>query len=173
MIPVGNNVGSFTIDHMNLYSGVYVAREARGVTTFDVRITNPNREPIIYGPALHSIEHLFATWFRSSEVQEDVCAVDGMMCCTGMYILMFHKKNGLVYTPLEMRDLLIRAIDWILTVKEVPATTPQTCGAYKYHDLEMCKWYLREYRRRLLEDFHSEYTKLKVVLENGMQFADS
>lgn len=172
MIPT-SNVESFTVDHTKLCSGVYVAREARGVTTFDVRITNPNKEPIVYGPALHTIEHMWAVWFRNSEVKDDVCAVDGMMCCTGMYILMFHKSDGTSYTSIEMRDLLIKAIDWALEQESIPATTPQTCGAYLYHDLEMCKYYLTRYRKRLIEDFHSEYAKLRVELDNGMVFADS
>lgn len=172
MIPT-DKVASFTIDHTKLFSGVYVARECRGVTTFDVRIVNPNREPIIYGPALHSIEHMLAVFFRNSEVKDDVCAVDGMMCCTGMYILMFHKSDGTAYTPEDIRQLLIRAIDWTLQQTEVPATTKQTCGAYLYHDLDMCKWYLQEYRNRLVNDFHCEYTKLQVVLSDGRVFQDS
>jgi len=173
MIPTGDSVASFTIDHTNLKSGIYLARECRGVTTFDVRITEPNKEPIVQGPAMHSIEHMMAVALRNGRVKDDVCAVDGMMCCTGLYVLMFHKEDGSAYTPEDMRQLIVEAIDWTLEQTEVPATTPQTCGAYLYHDLNMCKWYLRRYKERLLNDFHSEYTKLEVYLDNGMKFADS
>ena len=85
---------------------------------------------------------------------------------------MFDKDSG-PYTVEEIRSLLVNALDWAVTLSEVPATTPQTCGNYHLHNLEIAKWWASEYKRRLLEDFHSEYTKLQVKLENGMQFADA
>ena len=117
---------------------------------------------------MHSIEHLTATWFRNSEAKEDVVYVGPMGCLTGMYIIMTGS-----YSVEDMRRLTIECLRWMLEQKEVPATTPETCGNYLLHDLPMCKWECRRYLDRLENDFHSEYTKLHVTLENGKVFADA
>ena len=116
------------------------------------------------------MEHLMATWFRNSRVKEDVVYVGPMGCLTGMYIIM--KDNG-TYTAEVMRQLTIECLGWILTQTEVPATTPETCGNYLLHDLPMCLWECRRYLGRLQNDFHSEYTKLQITLDDGRTFADA
>ena len=65
-------IQSFTIDHTHLKPGIYISREDKGFTTYDLRITEPNKEPAMGPGAIHSLEHLMATWFRNSEVKEDV-----------------------------------------------------------------------------------------------------
>ena len=95
-------IQSFTIDHTRLKPGIYVSREDRGFTTFDLRITKPNKEPAVAPAAMHSIEHLMATWFRNSEVKDDVVYVGPMGCLTGMYIIMTGS-----YTVEDMRRLTI------------------------------------------------------------------
>ena len=139
-------IQSFTIDHTHLKPGIYVSREDRGFTT----------------------EHLMATWFRNSQAKDDVVYVGPMGCLTGMYIIMTGQ-----YSVEDMRRLTIECIDWILTQTAVPATEPQTCGNYLLHDLPMCQWECRRYRDRLLNDFHSEYTRLQVTLDDGRIFADA
>ena len=62
-------IQSFTIDHTRLKPGIYVSREDKGFTTFDLRITEPNKEPAVAPAAMHSLEHLMATWFRNSEAK--------------------------------------------------------------------------------------------------------
>ncbi len=91
-----------------------------------------------------------------------------MGCLTGMYIIMTGS-----YTVEDMRQLTIECRRWILTQTEVPATTPETCGNCLLHDLPMCQWESRRYLERLQHDFHSEYTKLRVTLEDGKVFADA
>ena len=172
-------IQSFTIDHTQLKPVIYVSREDKGFTTFDLRITEPNKEPAIAPAAIHSLEHLMATWFRNSEVKDDVVYVGPMGCLTGMYIIM--KDNGSTiegresgtYSVEDIRRLTIRCLQWILTQTEVPATQPQACGNYLLHDLPMCKWESARYLDRLEHDFHSEYTKLQVTLEDGKVFADA
>ena len=73
----------------------------------------------------------------------------------------------------DMRRLTIECLEWILTQTEVPATTPETCGNYLLHDLPMCKWESARYLDRLQHDFHSEYSKLQVILDDGKVFADA
>lgn len=77
------------------------------------------------------------------------------------------------YTVEDMRELTLSCLLWILDQKDVPATTPETCGNYLLHDLPMCKWECARYYERLKDDFHSEYTKLQVTLEDGKVFADA
>ncbi|MBR2103248.1 MAG: S-ribosylhomocysteine lyase [Prevotella sp.] len=161
-------IQSFTIDHTRLKPGIYVSRLDRGFTTFDLRITEPNKEPAVAPAAMHSLEHLMATWFRNSRVKDDVVYVGPMGCLTGMYIIM---REG--YGVEEMRALTMECLEWILRQQAVPATTPSTCGNCLLHDLPMCQWESRRYLERLRNDFHCEYTKLQVVLEDGMKFADA
>ena len=128
-------IQSFTIDHTHLKPGIYVSRVDQGFTTFDLRITEPNKEPAVAPAAIHSIEHLMATWFRNSQAKDDVVYVGPMGCLTGMYIIM----TG-AYTVEDMRQLTIACLEWILTQKEVHAATPETCGKYLLHDLTVWKW---------------------------------
>jgi S-ribosylhomocysteine lyase len=128
---------------------------------------------------MHSIEHLMATWFRNSEVKDDVVYVGPMGCLTGMYIIMKERERAAegqasgAYTVEAMRRLTIECLQWILTQEAVPATEPQTCGNYLLHDLPMCKWECARYLDRLQNDFHCEYTKLQITLEDGRVFADA
>ena len=161
-------IQSFTIDHTHLKPGIYVSRKDKGFTTFDLRITEPNKEPAVAPAAMHSLEHLMATWFRNSEAKDDVVYVGPMGCLTGMYIIM----TG-TYTVEDMRRLTIACLQWILTQTEVPATRPEACGNYLLHDLPMCKWECTRYLDRLQNDFHSEYTKLQITLDDGKVFADA
>jgi S-ribosylhomocysteine lyase len=85
-----------------------------------------------------------------------------------MYIIMLGN-----YSAEDMRQLTMECLEWILTQKEVPATRPEACGNYLLHDLPMCLWECRRYLERLKNDFHSEYTKLQVTLDDGKVFADA
>lgn len=161
-------IQSFTIDHTCLLPGIYISRDDKGFRTFDIRITEPNKEPAMAPGAIHSMEHLMATWFRNSEVKDDVVYVGPMGCLTGMYIIM----KG-IYSVRDMRSLMLRCIDWILSQEKVPATEPETCGNYLLHDLPMCKWHCRRFKECLEMKFCSEYRKLEVTLDNGMAFADA
>ena len=138
-------IQSFTIDHTHLKPGIYVSREDKGFTAFDLRITEPNKEPAVAPAAMHSMEHLMATWFRNSQVKDDVVYVGPMGCLTGMYIIMTGS-----YSVEDMRQLTIECLD-----------------------LPMCHWECRRYRDRLKNNFHSEYTKLQITLGDGRVFADA
>ena len=165
-------ISSFTIDHTHLKPGIYISREDQWFTTFDLRITEPNKEPAMSPAAIHTLEHLMATWFRNNvDIKGDVVYVGPMGCLTGMYVIM----SGIpgTYGVDAMRELTIECLEWILLQNEVPAATPETCGNYLLHDLPMCKWWCRRYIDKLLNDFHSEYKKLNVTLDDGKTFADA
>ena len=137
-------------------------------STNDLRITEPNHEPAMAPAAVHTLEHLMATWFRNSKAKADVVYVGPMGCLTGMYIIMTGN-----YSVEDMRSLAIECLEWILTQTEVPAAKPEACGNYLLHDLPMCKWESERYLKRRKNDFHSEYTKLKITLDDGKVFADA
>lgn len=165
-------IQSFTIDHTHLKPGIYISREDQWFTTFDLRFTEPNNEPAITPAAMHTLEHLMATWFRNNvDIKGDVVYVGPMGCLTGMYVIMDGIPGS--YTVEEMRWLTLGCLEWILGQTEVPAATPETCGNYLLHDLPMAKYYASQYRERLLNDFHYEYKKLNVVLDDGKTFADA
>ncbi len=149
-------IASFTIDHLRLLPGLYVSRkDSMGdvtVTTFDLRFTAPNREPAVEQPALHTIEHLGATFLRNSEVKDQVVYFGPMGCRTGFYFLMFGDKE-----PEEVCDLILRMCDFILDFEgEIPGARPEECGNYSEQNLMTAKYYIRRYKKELEE--HRRFT---------------
>ena len=162
-------IQSFTIDHTKLKPGIYISRYDDDFITFDLRMTEPNKEPAVSPAAMHSIEHMMATWFRNSEVKDDVVYVGPMGCLTGLYVIM----KGTKYDVFNMRALTESCLEWIGTQTEVPAMTPEACGNFLLHDLNMCKWECSRYLDRLKNDFHWMYNRIQVKLDDGKEFADS
>ena len=145
-------IASFTINHLDLYPGLYVSRrdEKNGVviTTFDMRITAPNREPVIDVPALHTIEHLGATYLRNSKRKDEIVYFGPMGCRTGCYILMFGDLN-----PEEIYDFIIEMCDFIINYQgEIPGAAPEQCGNYSEQNMEMAKYYIKKYKKELTEN---------------------
>ena len=124
-------IESFKINHMNLMPGLYVSRRDKSmgctVTTFDLRITAPNREPVIDMPALHTIEHMAATFLRNSERKEDIVYFGPMGCRTGCYLLMFGDLNSQ-----DILRLVIDMCDFIIAYDgEMPGASDIECGNYR------------------------------------------
>ena len=94
-------IASFNINHLELLPGLYVSRRDRKgdctVTTFDMRLTAPNREPVVDVPALHTIEHMAATYLRNSDRKEDIVYFGPMGCRTGCYLVMFGDLDPKIY----------------------------------------------------------------------------
>ncbi|MBO5320991.1 MAG: S-ribosylhomocysteine lyase [Clostridia bacterium] len=150
-------IASFTIDHLKLSSGIYVSRvdERDGVkiTTFDLRITMPNREPVIDTPALHTIEHLGATFLRNSNKKDDIVYFGPMGCRTGCYLLVFGEKSSEDIYP-----LILELCDFIMEFEgEIPGAKPEECGNFSEQNLMMAKYYMAEYKKRLIENKSFEY----------------
>ena len=152
-------IASFTIDHLNLEAGLYVSRkdmrENVTVTTFDMRVTAPNKEPVMDMPALHTIEHLGATFLRNSEIKDDVVYFGPMGCRTGFYIVLFGN--------LESKDIyetVISMCDFILNFEgDIPGATPEECGNFSEQNLNMAKFYIKGYKKDLIENKRFEYGK--------------
>ena len=152
-----NKIESFRIDHLKLESGLYVSRrDKKGdvvVTTFDLRITAPNREPVIDMPALHTIEHLCATFLRNSDQKDDVVYFGPMGCRTGCYLVMFGDLNSE-----DVYDLVISMCDFVINFEgEIPGASPVECGNYSEQNLNMAKYYIKKYKNDLITNKNFEY----------------
>lgn len=129
--------------------GLYVSRidkhEGCTVTTFDMRITAPNREPVVDMPALHTIEHLGATYLRNCERKDEVVYFGPMGCRTGCYIVMFGDlKSEDIY------KLVIDMCNFITSFEgDIPGATPIECGNYSEQNLSMAKYYIARYKKEL------------------------
>ena len=150
-------IASFTVDHRELYPGLYLSRIDRkdglAVTTFDLRFTAPNREPVIDMPALHSIEHLGATYLRNCENKDDVVYFGPMGCRTGCYLLVFGEK-----TPEDVFDMVLAMCDFILAFEgDIPGAKPEECGNYSEQNLNMAKFYVKKYRTELVDNRRFDY----------------
>ncbi|MBQ4227547.1 MAG: S-ribosylhomocysteine lyase [Clostridia bacterium] len=150
-------IASFTIDHTKLLPGLYLSRRDRHgdvcVTTFDLRFTAPNREPVMDVPAIHTIEHLGATFLRNSAVKDDVVYFGPMGCRTGFYLVMFGALESK-----EVVDTVLSMCDFILAFEgEIPGARPEECGNYLDQNLPMAKYYTEKYRRALTEHRRLSY----------------
>ncbi len=150
-------IESFKIDHLNLDAGLYVSRkdikENAVITTFDLRLTSPNKEPVIDMPALHTIEHLGATFLRNSAKKDDIVYFGPMGCRTGCYLLMFGNLESD-----DVFSLVTEMCDFILEFEgEIPGAKPRECGNYSEQNLNMAKYYISKYKTALLENRNFRY----------------
>lgn len=145
-------IPSFTINHILLKRGIYVSRRdvtASGdiLTTFDVRMKEPNREPAVSQSALHTIEHLAATFLRNHPTWKNEIIYWGPMgCCTGNYLI--------IKGELSSRDILPLMIETFEFIRDfegdIPGATPRDCGNYLLNNLPMAKWEAEKYLREVL-----------------------
>ena len=150
-------ITSFTIDHLRLLPGVYVSRKDmvgdRVVTTFDIRITRPNFEPVINTAELHAIEHLGATFLRNhKEWGKNILYFGPMGCRTGFYLLL----NG-DYESKDIVSLLKEMFTFIKDFEgEVPGACAKDCGNYLDINLPMAKYVAAKYLDEVLKDIKED-----------------
>ena len=139
-------IASFTIDHIKLQPGIYVSRKDRVggqvITTFDIRMTSPNEEPVMNTAELHAMEHLAATYLRNQPDFKDKVIYWGPMGCrTGNYLLI----NG-DYESKDIVPLMIETFEFIRDFEgEIPGATPKDCGNYLDMNLGMAKYLAKKY----------------------------
>ena len=139
-------ITSFTIDHLRLKPGLYVSRVdrvgAQAVTTFDLRITKPNDEPVMNTAEVHTIEHLGATYLRNDPTwKERVLYFGPMGCRTGFYLLL----AGSV-TSAEVLPLVTDCFRFIRDYRgQVPGASPKDCGNYLDMNLSMANYWAGRY----------------------------
>ena len=150
-------IPSFSINHDDLLRGIYVSRKdyigENAVTTFDIRMKEPNREPALGYGELHTIEHLAATFLRNHPVWGEKIVFWGPMgCCTGNYFLMQGDLEASDIVPL-MRETFafIASFDG-----EVPGMKSRDCGNYLLHNLPMARWESQKYLDEVLNCIKQE-----------------
>ena len=171
-------IPSFSVDHTRIIPGIFTSRidtlEDQMVTTYDVRVTKPNVEPAIDVAAMHTLEHIIATYPRNDPDWKDQIIYWGPMgCLTGFYLIM--KGNR---APKEIHDLVYRAFKSVEDSEEVPGATAENCGNYLMHNLGMAKWYAARFAAYLEENSENdkifEYPKTeRLVTDDGLMFHDS
>lgn len=150
-------ITSFTIDHLRLIPGLYVSRvdqvEGHPVTTFDIRITNPNEEPVMNTAEVHTIEHLAATFLRNHKTYADKTIYFGPMGCrTGFYLLLSGE-----YTSRDIVPLMTELFTFIADFDgDVPGACAKDCGNYLDMNLPMARYLARKYLKEVLTDISDE-----------------
>ena len=154
-------IPSFRINHNLLLPGIYVSRidtiGSEYATTFDIRMKRPNAEPAVHPNAMHTIEHIVATYLRNDPVWKDQVIYWGPMgCLTGCYLIMKGRP-----TPSEIAPLIIAAFEYCTAFTgKIPGTEPENCGNYILHDLAMAKWESARYAETLKKTPNFEYPTL-------------
>ena len=146
-------IASFTVDHLRLKRGVYVSRRdvtpsGDVITTFDIRMTEPNRQPALSGKVIHAIEHLAATFLRNHPQWSSRIIYWGPMgCLTGNYLIVSGE-----YSPIDLLPLLRETFAFIAGFEgEIPGATPRDCGNYSFMDLAGAKQSAEKYLTEVLD----------------------
>lgn len=151
-------IPSFQIDHTDLRPGIYVSRKdtvgGKTVTTYDIRMIHVNHEPAISPAAMHTIEHLAATYLRNDGYWKDYVIYWGPMgCLTGSYFIT--KGDHDIY---EIRDVIMDVFLYIFNFTgDIPGATREECGNYTLHNLDEAKYAARKYLDVLVNEYEWEY----------------
>ena len=146
-------IASFTVDHLRLVPGVYVSRidQAGGnpITTFDLRMTSPNDEPVMNTAEVHTIEHLAATFLRNHAEYADKTIYFGPMGCrTGFYVIFAGDLQSK-----DIIGILRKAADFVLAYEgEIPGYSPRDCGNYLDNNLKLAKIYMKKFKEEVLDN---------------------
>ena len=152
-------IASFTIDHIRLLPGVYVSRRdmvgQETVTTFDLRMTSPNDEPVMNTAEVHTIEHLGATFLRNHQEYGSKTLYFGPMGCrTGFYLLLAGE-----YKSRDILPLVTQMFEFIRDFRgEVPGASPRDCGNYLDMNLNMANYLAERYLEQVL--YHIDNSRL-------------
>lgn len=146
-------IASFTVNHLKLMPGIYVSRKdhigEETITTFDLRMTAPNREPVMNTAECHTIEHLGATFLRNDEEYKDRVIYFGPMGCrTGFYLLLAGD-----YESRDIVPLVTRCFEFIRDYRgEIPGAAARDCGNYLDQNMSMANWLADRYLERDLRN---------------------
>lgn len=127
-------ITSFSVDHTKLMKGVYISRVDDNLTTFDIRMTQPNVDTPLDPMAAHTIEHIGATLLRNGEYKDSIIYFGPMGCMTGFYLITKELSFDIVKTL--VKDIYTQIANWD---KEIPGAKEEECGNYTYMNLEKAK----------------------------------
>ncbi len=135
-----DRIASFCVDHNTLLPGIYTSRVDGDIVTYDIRMRKPNVPPYLANPAIHTIEHLFATYARNSKLRDQVIYFGPMGCRTGFYFLVRNMDGS------DAIQLITDAFSFIADYNGiVPGTAASECGNYLEHDLDAAKKEAKEF----------------------------
>lgn len=150
-------ITSFTIDHIKLQPGIYVSRKdpvgSETITTFDLRLTSPNEEPVMNTAEMHTIEHLAATFLRNhKDFGSKIIYFGPMGCRTGFYLLLSGD-----YESKDILPLMIEMWEFIRDFKdEIPGASAKDCGNYLDMNLGMANYLAKRYLENVLYDIKAD-----------------
>lgn len=127
-------IASFTVDHTKLDEGIYISRIDGDITTYDLRMRKPNTDDLLSNSAMHSLEHMFATIVRNSEMADKVIYFGPMGCQTGFYLLMRTSEHGAVVELIK--NVLERIVEYD---GEMPGNSEIECGNYRNLSVQAAK----------------------------------
>ena len=169
-------IPSFQVDHTRIVPGIYVSRTdlvaGEKVTTYDIRMKHPNTEPAVHPNAMHTIEHIVATFLRNDPDWKDRVIYWGPMgCLTGCYLIM----KGAPDPERELLPLMLASFRHLRDYAgEIPGATAVNCGNFRLHDLAMAKWEAAAFVKRLESAPGFEYpTAERLRTDRGEIFFDS
>jgi S-ribosylhomocysteine lyase len=134
-----NKIPSFKRNHNDIFAGLYLQETKKNIDIYDLRFVKPNTE-FIPIDAMHTIEHLFATWLKTeSDIKEQVISFNPAGCQTMFYLEVFNDKE------IDVAKELLKCIYWCLKQNTVAGATKEECGNYKSHNLDDAKVWLKRY----------------------------
>ena len=165
-------IASFQVDHTRIVPGIYVSRRDKvsggWITTFDVRMKRPNVEPAVHPNAMHTMEHVVATYLRNSDFKDHIVYWGPMGCLTGFYLIV---STAHEIQPEEIAPLVRKAFRHQADYTgEVPGATAVNCGNYRLHDLAMAKWEAKAFLRCR---WKFVYPKARRLAVRGRTFFDA
>ena len=151
-------IASFTVDHLKLEPGIYVSRKDKFkdtvLTTFDIRLTAPNKEPVLNTAENHTIEHIGATFLRNHSVWKDRIVYFGPMGCrTGFYLIVYGD-----YSSRDIVPLVTEMFSFIADFEgEIPGAKENECGNYLDQNLAMAKWVANKFLDNTLKEIDDSH----------------
>ncbi|MGL4737362.1 MAG: S-ribosylhomocysteine lyase [Cellulosilyticaceae bacterium] len=146
-------IASFTVNHLDLLPGIYTSRvdyvADQPITTYDLRMKAPNKEPVLQNAEMHTMEHLGATFLRNHPTfAEEVIYFGPMGCRTGFYLILKGER-----TPGEIAPLVTELFEFISTFEdEVPGASARDCGNYLDMNLPMCRYEAKHFLETILHN---------------------
>lgn len=150
-------IASFTVNHLDLLAGIYVSRidyiGDEAITTYDLRMKMPNKEPVMQNAEMHTIEHLGATFLRNHPTWADEVIYFGPMGCrTGFYVILKGEKSSK-----EVASLVTEMFEFVANFEgEIPGASARDCGNYLDMNLPMAKWEAKRYVDEVLHNLTME-----------------
>lgn len=146
-------IKSFEVDHTKIVPGMYVSRIDDDIITYDIRMVTPNAGVYLENDGLHTFEHLFATYVRNSEFENNIIYVGPMGCRTGFYLVVRNISND------DAVNLVLNSMKFIEDFKgEIPGATAIECGNYREHNLHKANLYAKS-MRKILENYTTDMLK--------------